>query len=89
VEVLARKVEALEKRRQQPGVESKTRPAPPKPAVTSPKKYHTVQRGETLLKIGKKYSITVKGLLKLNNFSKGQSTRIGQKLLVSVERGLR
>ena len=86
VEVLAQKVEALEKRGQQPGVESKTRPAPQKPAVTSQKKYHTVQRGETLLKIGKKYGITVEELRKLNNLSKGQSIKIGQKLLVSVER---
>ena len=37
VEVLTQKVEALEKRGQQPGVESKTRPAPQKPAVTSQK----------------------------------------------------
>ena len=86
VEVLAQKVEALEKRGQQPGVESKTRPIPPKPAVTSQKKYHKVQRGETLLKIGKKYGIAVEELRKLNNLSKGQSIRIGQKLLVSVER---
>ena len=86
VEGLAQKVEALEKRAQQPGVESKTKPAPPKPAVTSQKKYHTVQRGETLLKIGKKYGITVEELRKLNNLSKGQSIKIGQKLLVLVER---
>jgi LysM repeat protein len=86
VEALAQKVEALEKRAQQPGVESKTTPAPPKPAVTSQKKYHTVQRGETLLKIGKKYGIAVAELRKLNNLSKDQSIRIGQKLLVSVER---
>jgi len=86
VEVLAKKLEALEKRGQQPGVEPKTRPAPPKPAVTSQKKYHTVQRGETLLKIGKKYGIAVEELRNLNNLSKGQSIKIGQKLLVSVER---
>ena len=86
VEALGRKVEALEKRGQQPAVESKTRPASPKPAVTSQKKYHTVQRGETLLKIGKKYGIAVEELRKLNNLSKGQSIKIGQKLLVSVER---
>jgi LysM repeat protein len=86
VEVLAKKVEALEKGARQPGVESKTKPAPPKPAVTSQKKYHTVQRGETLLKIGKKYGIAVAELRKLNNLSKDQSIRIGQKLLVSVER---
>jgi LysM repeat protein len=86
MEVLSQKVEALEKRGQQPGVESKTRPAPQKPAVTVQKKYHTVQRGETLLKIGKKYRIAVEELRKLNNLSKDQSIRIGQKLLVSVER---
>ena len=86
IEALAKKVEALEKRGQQPGVESKTRPAPPKPAVTSQKKYHTVQRGETLIKIGKRYGIAVEELRKLNNLSKGQSIKIGQKLLVSVER---
>ena len=86
VEVLTKKMEALEKRGQETGVESKTRPAPTKPAVTSPKKYHTVQKGETLLKIGKKYGITVEELRKLNNLSKGQSLKIGQKLLVSVER---
>ena len=86
VEVLAKKMEALEKRGQQRAVESKTRPAAPKPVVTSKKKYHTVQKGETLLKIGKKYGITVEELRKLNNLSKGQSIKIGQKLLVSVER---
>ncbi len=86
VEVLAQKVEALEKRGQQPGVESQTRPAPTKPTVTAQKKYHTVQKGETLLKIGKKYGIAVEELRKLNNLSKGQSIKIGQKLLVSVER---
>ncbi len=86
VEALTKKVEALEKRGQQPGVESKTRPAPPKPAVTSQKKYHTVQRGETLLKIGKKYGIAVEELRKLNNLSKGRSIKIGQKLLLSMER---
>jgi LysM repeat protein len=85
VELLTKKMEALEKRGQQPGVESKTRPAPPKPAVASQKKYHTVQKGETPLKIGKKYGIAVEELRKLNNLSKGQSIKIGQKLLVSAE----
>jgi LysM repeat protein len=86
IEALRQKVEALERRGQQAGVESKSRPAPAKPAVTSQKKYHTVQKGETLPKIGKKYGITVDELRKLNNLSKGQSIKIGQKLLVSVER---
>jgi len=86
VEVLTKKMEALEKRGQETGVESKTRPAPTKPVVASQEKYHTVQKGEHLLKIGKKYGITVEELRKLNNLSKGQSIKIGQKLLVSVER---
>ena len=87
LEALTKRVEALERGRQQPGVESKTtRPAPSKPAVTSQKKYHTVQKGETLRKIAKKYGIAVGELRKLNNLSKGQSIKVGQKLLVSVER---
>jgi len=86
LEALTKRVEALEKRGQQPGVESKTRPTPTKPTAASQMKYHTVQRGETLLKIGKKYGITVEELRKLNNLSKGQSIKVGQKLLVSVNR---
>ena len=86
VEALTKKVEALEKRGQHPGVESKTRPAPTKPPVASQKKYHTVQKGEILPKIGKKFGITVEELRKLNNLSKGQSIKIGQKLRVSAER---
>lgn len=86
VEALAKKVEALETGARQPGVETKTIPAPPKPAGTSQKRYHTVQKGETLLKIGKKYGLTAEELRKLNNLSKDQSIKIGQKLLVSPER---
>ncbi|RPJ11161.1 MAG: LysM domain-containing protein, partial [Deltaproteobacteria bacterium] len=86
MDVLTKKVETLEKLGQQPAVESKTRPAPSKPAVAPQKRYHAVQRGETLLKIAKKYRIAVEELRKLNNLSKGRSIKIGQKLLVSVER---
>ena len=86
VDVLAKKVEAIERGARQPGVESKSKSDPPKPVVISQKKYHTVQRGETLLKIGKKYGIAVEELRKLNNLSKDQSIKIGQKLLVSTER---
>jgi LysM repeat protein len=86
LEALSQKVEALEKHGLQADVESKIKPAPSKPAVKSPKKYHTVQRGETLPKIGKKYGVAVEELRKLNNLSKGQPIRIGQKLLVSAER---
>jgi LysM repeat protein len=86
MEALTKRVEALEKPAKQPAIKSETRPPPPKPTVTSQMKYHTVQKGETLPKIGKKYGIAVEELRKLNNLSKGQSLKIGQKLLVSVER---
>ncbi len=86
VEALTRRVDALEGRGKQPSVESKANIVPPKPAVASQEKHHTVQTGDTLLKIAKKYGITVEELRKLNNLSKGQSVKVGQKLLVSVKR---
>ena len=86
LEALTQRVEALEKRAQ-PTMESKTKPVlKQKPAVTAQKRYHTVQKGETLAQISKKYRITVEGLRKLNNLSAGQSIRVGQKLLISLGR---
>lgn len=85
IEALAKRVEALEKPGRQASTESKTKPTPPKPTVSSEKKYHTVQKGETLAKIRKKYGISTEELRKLNNLSKDQPVKIGQKLLVSVE----
>ena len=82
LEGLAHKVEALEKR-SQPPTQTEAKPAPPKPAVTAEKRYHTVQKGETLYKISKTYGITVETLRKLNHLSAGQTLRRGQKLLVS------
>ena len=85
VNALSQKVEALEERSKHT-TELKAKPSLEKPEVTAQKRYHTVQKGETLLKIGKKYGIAAEELRKLNNLSKGQSVKIGQKLLVSVER---
>ena len=82
LEGLAHKVEALEKR-SQPPTHTEAKPAPPKPAVTAEKRYHTVQKGETLYKISKTYGITVETLRKLNHLSADQTIRRGQKLLVS------
>ncbi len=84
VDVLAREVEALKKQKKAP-VELKAKPFPPskKPAVSSEKKYHTVQKGETLHQISKKYGVSVEKLQKLNRLISGQSLRIGQKLLVT------
>lgn len=85
VEALTQRVEALEKRTHST-TESKAKATPPTPVVKGQKRYHRVEKGETLSRIGKKYGITVEELRRLNNLSAGQSVRTGQKLLVSVER---
>ena len=86
VNALAKKVESLEKQKQ-PTAESKAKPSlPSKPAVSTEKKYHTVQKGETLSGISKKYGISVEELRKQNNLSVDQPIRTGQKLLVSTGR---
>jgi LysM repeat protein len=83
VDALAKKVESMEKHKQ-PTAESKSKPSPPsKPAVSTEKRYHTVQKGETLYRISKKYGISLEELRKLNNLSGDQQLRTGQKLLVS------
>ena len=86
VDALSQKVEGLEK--QKPSApEPKAKPSTPqKPAASVEKKYHTVQKGETLYGISKKYGISVEELRKLNNLSKDPSLRTGQKLLVSSGR---
>jgi len=85
VDALADKVEALGKK--QPIVESKAKPSvPSKPAVSTKKQYHTVQKGETLYRVSKKYGISVEEIRKLNNLSGDQPLRSGQKLLVSPVR---
>jgi LysM repeat protein len=61
-------------------------PASPKPAASPEKRYHTVQKGETLSGIGAKYGISVEELRKLNNLPANKSVRSGQKLLVSSGR---
>ncbi len=86
VEILTKKVEALEERGRKSSVESRSNTVPPKPVVASQEKYHTVQAGDTLLKISKKYGISVEELRKLNNLSKDQPIKVGRKLLVSVKR---
>jgi LysM repeat protein len=86
VNALAKKVESLEKQKR-PTVESTAKPSPPsKQAVSTEKKYHTVQKGETLSWISNKYGISVEELRKRNNLSADQPIRTGQKLLVSTGR---
>jgi len=97
LDALAQKVEALEKQKQpaaetrakssapsKPAAETKAKPsAPSKPAASTEKQYHTVQKGDTLYRISKKYGISVEELRKLNNLSGDQALRSGQKLQVS------
>ncbi len=80
VEALSQKVEKLEKKAQL-ATESKAEPASPK---ATPKRYHTVHKGETLSGISKKYGIGVEELRKLNGLSRNQPVRTGQKLVVSA-----
>ena len=86
VDALSQKVEALEKQKP-PALEPKAKPlTPPKPTASVEKRYHTVQKGETLYGISKKYGINVEELRKLNDLSASQSLRTGQKILVSPGR---
>jgi len=86
MDTLSQKVEALEKQEHR-AAEPKAKPsALPKPAAATEKQYHTVQKGETLLGISKKYSISVEQQRKLNNLSADKPLRIGQKLQVSTGR---
>ena len=92
VDLLSQKVATLEKQKtpalekqKAPAMEPKGKPIPPKAAVTAEKRYHTVQKGETLYRISKKYGIRVEEIRKLNNLSGSQSLKTGQKLLVSGE----
>jgi LysM repeat protein len=83
VEGLAQKIEALE-REKQPTFEQKARPAASSKVPGSiEKQFHTVQKGETLYRISRKYRLSVEELQKLNDLSADQPLRAGQKLLVS------
>lgn len=46
------------------------------------KKYYTVKKGDTLIKIAKKYKTTVAQLVKLNNIENPNIIQIGQKIRV-------
>jgi len=81
--VAAQKGERQEKPKQS-AAEPKAKPsALSKPAVSPEKQYHTVQKGESLSRISKKYGMSVDELRKLNNLSADKPIRVGQKLLVS------
>jgi LysM repeat protein len=84
LDTLAQRVEALEKKpvavvAEKPKAAQKEKPA----AAATGKKLHTVQKGETVYGISKKYGITPAELRKLNNLSEDQALKSGQKLVVS------
>jgi LysM repeat protein len=56
-----------------------------KPVVKTEPAYHQVQPGETLYRIAKKYGISLDELCRLNQISKEQAIKPGQKLLVSKQ----
>ncbi len=85
VDALTQKMEVLEKQKQPapPSPEAKTKPSSsPKPSASAEKKSHTVQKGETLYRVSKKYGVSVEELRKLNHLSPDQPLRSGQKLLI-------
>lgn len=53
------------------------------PSVKTEPAYHQVQPGETLYRIARKYGISLDELCRLNQISKEQTIKPGQKLLVS------
>jgi LysM repeat protein len=81
---LALRLEALEKKPAPVVAAEKPKaPAKEKASASSGKKIHTVQKGETVYGVSKKYGITPAELRKLNNLSEDQSLKTGQKLVVS------
>lgn len=84
---LSHKVAQLQKA----AVEAKAKPEAPvsvqtEPAVKTETAYHQVQPGETLYGIAKKYGVSIAELCRLNQMSKDQAIKPGQKLLVSTRK---
>ncbi|MFC1896467.1 LysM peptidoglycan-binding domain-containing protein [Thermodesulfobacteriota bacterium] len=46
-------------------------------------RYHTVQKGDTLYSIGKRYNMSLTELTRLNNLSAAKKIYVGQKVLIS------
>jgi LysM repeat protein len=75
----------LEKQRSTPPPKPKTPPAAPKKKapVKAKTQQHTVQKGDTLYKISRKYGMSVDGLRKLNGIGPDSKIYPGQKLKVA------
>lgn len=86
---LAKDMDKLSKRPAQQAVAPPAAPPQSKPAagaVTGTGKYHVVQQGENLFRIGLKYNLSVPDIQKLNKLGPNDSIHVGQKLLVQPAR---
>ncbi len=79
----AQRVEALEKKPVAVVAEKPKAAQKEKAAAPSGKKIHTVQKGETIYGISKKFGIKPEDLRKLNNLGPEDPVKPGQKLVVS------
>jgi len=76
--MLAERIDKLAQRAEKPAA---TQAAQKKPDAQA--KLHEVQAGETIFSIAKKYNIPADQLLKLNNMTKKDTIKAGQKLVVA------
>lgn len=75
---LAERVEKMAKPMEKPSA-----PATAQKKPSAQAKVHEVQPGETLFSIAKKYNVPADQILKLNNMTKKDPLRIGQKLVIA------
>jgi len=75
---LAERVEKMAKPVEKPSV-----PQAPQKKPSAQTKVHEVQPGETLFSIAKKYNVSADQILKLNNMTKKDPLRPGQKLVIA------
>jgi LysM repeat protein len=80
VDTLAQRVEALEKK---PVAVVAEKPKAAHKEKAAAKKIHTVQKGETIYGISKKFGLKPDDLRKLNNLGAEDTVKPGQKLVVS------
>jgi LysM repeat protein len=83
VDTLAQRVEALEKKPVAVAAEKPKAAQKEKAAASSGKKVHTVQKGETIYGISKKFGMKPDDLRKLNKLGPEDTVKPGQKLVVS------
>ncbi|HXX53539.1 MAG TPA: LysM peptidoglycan-binding domain-containing protein [Thermodesulfovibrionales bacterium] len=70
------------KQPENPSVDSAILPVSVTPPLSNNATYHTVKKGETLVSIAKKYSLSANDLRELNHIKKSVRLKPGQKLIV-------